>query len=125
MRLRRGIVAMLVLAWGPGARAEPPKSGIALLLEPNQEWRWTPFGPQHGLPSTRVRCLRLDSKGVLWVGTERGLRYFDGYTLQAIGSTGVDDAPISAITEKGDGELAVLAAEQLWLGGRGGFRKAA
>lgn len=125
MPKRRSTIAMFAVAWASlCVQADSAKTGLGLLLESGQDWRWALFGPQAGLPSTQVRCLYLDRAGVLWVGTERGLRWFDGYALQRAGEGALDRASIGQVVQKPDGEMAVLAGGELWLGGKQGFHKA-
>lgn len=42
------------------------------------------FSIDDGLPSNRVHSLLVHSSGYIWVGTNEGLRRFDGYKFQAI-----------------------------------------
>ena len=41
------------------------------------------FTSENGLPDNNVRCMALDSKGYLWLGTPNGLYRFDGYFYTA------------------------------------------
>jgi len=37
------------------------------------------FNMQQGLPSYKVQCILQDNNGFIWLGTQHGLSYFDGY----------------------------------------------
>ena len=41
--------------------------------------RYRRYTPADGLPSLRVYCITRDRTGRLWVGTDRGLAWFDGH----------------------------------------------
>ena len=41
------------------------------------------FTSENGLPDNNVRCMALDDKGYLWLGTPNGLYRFDGYFYTA------------------------------------------
>ncbi len=44
------------------------------------------IGPEQGLPSIRVNTVYQDSYQFLWIGTEVGLKQFDGYQLRSVGN---------------------------------------
>jgi len=72
---------------------------------------WTSYSTKEGLAGNMVHALRFDAKGILWIGTDKGVSRFDGKTFQNL-------------TEK-DGIGAVFAIEidhegHKWFGTFGG-----
>jgi ligand-binding sensor domain-containing protein/HAMP domain-containing protein len=53
---------------------------LAIWAQPPRHF--THFTERDGLSDNRVTCLLRDSQGYLWVGTQRGLNRFDGYTFR-------------------------------------------
>jgi len=49
---------------------------------------------------TAVFCLFKDSRGIMWLGTNRGLFFYDGVTAHLVGGTGVFGTQVYAIVEK-------------------------
>ncbi len=43
-----------------------------------EEGHWTNFGFKDGLPSDHIRTIAKDFHGRIWVGTDRGVAFFDG-----------------------------------------------
>lgn len=43
---------------------------------------WTSYAIKDGLAGNMVHALKFDSKGVLWIGTDKGVSRFDGKTFQ-------------------------------------------
>src|SRR6185369_4003188 len=43
---------------------------------------WQTFRVREGLPSDHVNCLLEDSTGLLWIGTDTGLAFFDSRKFQ-------------------------------------------
>jgi len=57
---------------------QPPISTNAQL----QSLRFRHFTPAQGLAHDIVLCILQDSQGYLWIGTQRGLNRFDGYSFK-------------------------------------------
>ena len=75
------------------------------------------FTTSNGLSDNSALCALRDSYGMLWVGTENGLNYFDGSRIKAYydvaGGTNADEAnSVISIYEHNDG---------IWLGGTAGL----
>ena len=68
----------------PLSKAQTARCGSRLPngLSALSNGRWQTFKVQDGLPSDRVNCLFEDSSGVLWVGTDDGLAFFDSGRFQ-------------------------------------------
>ena len=69
-------------------------------------------------PSDELRCLYADHRGMLWIGTNSGLKSYDGYNLQTVpitpdGTGTLPSKTILSITEDPD--------DNLWLGTRNGL----
>jgi ligand-binding sensor domain-containing protein/signal transduction histidine kinase len=63
------------------------------------------YSKKDGLPGTSVWCFCQDSKGYLWVGTNKGLCRFDGFIFQPVSSGGLTDTVIRDICEDREGNL--------------------
>jgi ligand-binding sensor domain-containing protein len=69
----------------------------------------TTFGHNEGLPSNNVRCLLLDRRGDLWIGTDRGLACLRNGKVVA----GVKDFPkkaVHALSEAPEGKVWIATA---------------
>lgn len=51
-----------------------------------------------------VYCLFMDSRGIVWLGTNNGLFFYDGVTTHAVSESGISRYPVYSITEY-DGTL--------------------
>ncbi len=51
---------------------------------------------------TAVYCLKKDSRGIMWLGTNRGLFLYDGVSTRPIGGSALSGSHIHSIVEKGD-----------------------
>jgi ligand-binding sensor domain-containing protein len=49
---------------------------------------WTTYSKRDGLASNAVTCIREDSQGRLWIGTDHGLTLYDGQRFTKAGLTG-------------------------------------
>ncbi|MFQ5551373.1 MAG: two-component regulator propeller domain-containing protein, partial [Gemmatimonadales bacterium] len=100
-----GIVLLALL--GPasaGAQVEDP------LLE---SWRWAYFSAEDGVPSNSIICVLEAADGTVWVASETGFAWFDGYRWRPVNLP----VPIRRITavslHPGDGVLAAIDG-RLW-----------
>ena len=78
-----------------------------------QQYNFTRFSVEEGLPRSGVYCLLEDSRGFMWIGTEGGgLARFDGreFVTYTIGD-GLPDNTIRSLYEDGQGNL--------WMGTNG------
>ena len=75
----------------------------------NYTYNITNYTDKEGLPSNRIRSLFVDSKGYLWVGTNKGLAILDIKSGQVLDITyildkmGVDDKNVGAVYEDSNG----------------------
>lgn len=51
---------------------------------------------------TAVFCFYKDSRGIVWLGTNSGLYFYDGVTTHPVGKSGLFGTQIYSIVEKGD-----------------------
>ena len=67
---------------------------------------YTNYTTQNGLPSNESYCLLQDSKGYIWIGTDRGLVRYDGYEfITYTTQEGLTDNVILALTEDKHGNI--------------------
>lgn len=82
----------------PGQAASPPAAATSASARTSDPW--APFdhpwfnriGIADGLPHSVTTALAQDSRGLVWIGTMRGLVRYDGYRMQVFGDRG-DGAP--------------------------------
>lgn len=78
-------------------------------LEPKpipQKYLYSNFTTEHGLPSNETFCIYQDSRGYIWIGTDRGLVKYDGYKFKTYTTLdGLIDNVILAITEDSKGNI--------------------
>ncbi len=98
-------------------------TGAPLSEKLYQSWRWTSFGRAEGLPAGQVTKIVEDTSGTIWVGTQRGLFFFDGFGFQEVAQqSGLPSGlPVAGIWTIGD-SLAVLQDGVLYLYNGAGFR---
>ncbi len=64
------------------------------------------YTTQNGLPSNETYCILQDSKGFIWIGTDRGLVRYDGYQFDIFTQAdGLTDNVIFHIAEDNTGRL--------------------
>jgi PAS domain S-box-containing protein len=85
--------------------------------------RWRRIDADSGLPDLRVRELEEASDGTLWVATDRGVHWYDGFTFQA--AEGLPKSAPSALVALRNGELATLFPDGLWRGSQAGWARVA
>ena len=78
------------------------------------------YSVEDGVSQSEIICIRQDSEGYIWIGTQNGLNRFDGYTFEKYFYDPSDNHSISNnwifdITEDQDGNI--------WLGTKGGLNK--
>lgn len=88
---------ILVLPLGKGFSLD--KRGSGTLSHIN-------FTTKDGLPSNEVYCVFQDSKGFIWVGTDRGVARFDGYEFKVFtAEDGLTDNVVFGIAEDSSGNI--------------------
>ncbi len=89
----------------------------------SEEWRWVDFGPESGLPAGNVRDL-VEAGGVVWLRTDEGVAYYDGFVWTNVGSAlGLPaGAPTSLAVVRGD-TLVLVVDGMIYRGGLHGFAR--
>ncbi|MGA3244780.1 MAG: two-component regulator propeller domain-containing protein [Bacteroidota bacterium] len=88
----------------------------------HESWRWSHFTTESGLPSNQVFCIAETPAGTIWVGTDKGLAWFDEFGWNTIDSgQGIPSTEISLIEPYGNDSILVFAGKDLYLGSRRHF----
>ena len=99
--LLRALVGGLLLAAGRPAHAHEPMAGVLEALTTRE-----------GLPINWVSSFLQDDDGGLWIGTDSGLVWYDGVTLEVVPET--RGAHIVQLVEGADGQRWVFAEARQW-----------
>ena len=94
--------------------------GQADPLEEN--WRWSRFATESGVPSDRVLIVVEDSEGSPWIMTDSGLAWYDGFQWRAAEFVGA--APTESCTwlqPDLSGGVLLVAGKRLYQGDRAGL----
>ena len=72
-------------------------AGYAQSQPYDEDWRWVQFTMESGLPSNHIYHLLETKDGTVWVGTEHGVAWFDGFKWTTVDSLNglPDEAPTS------------------------------
>ena len=90
------------------AQGTAPRSISEPLLD---DWRWTEFSTDDGLPSADVYAFAEDGDGIEWVLTTEGLAWFVGFSWHALDQrAGIPTAGLSALQADPRGDVVVVAA---------------
>ena len=57
----------------------------------SQQPSYKNFGTESGLPNLTIYKINQDSKGIIWMATEKGMCSYDGYTFKSYTSTDYQD----------------------------------
>ena len=88
-----------------------------------ESWRWARFDVHDGLPSKSITDLIETPGGQVWVGTEAGLAWYDGYFWHAVGpDQGLPAKRPSSMAVLGSKDLVVVVDGRLYQGGETGFK---
>ncbi len=71
-------------------------SSAPYLPEPELSWKNVTVGDK----KTAVFCLFMDSRGIMWLGTNSGLYFYDGVTTHPVGRTELSGTQVYSIVEK-------------------------
>ncbi|MGB1293850.1 MAG: histidine kinase [Flavobacteriales bacterium] len=97
-------VVILLLPFGKGFSTD--KRVLGTLSHIN-------FTTKDGLPSNEVYCVFQDSKGFIWVGTDRGVARFDGYEFKVFtAEDGLTDNVVFRIAEDSSGNIWFVTADR-------------
>ena len=126
MRRTRGfflLASVCLMFCSPVHADDQTKASVRALVSGQDEWRWATLSGSSGLPAGRVVAIENDGDGTVWVGTDRGVAWFDGY--QFLPPAGVTEplTDIRRIVRMGAGDIAVQAGESIWTGRRGALRR--
>ncbi|MBW7935231.1 MAG: hypothetical protein H3C62_16815, partial [Gemmatimonadaceae bacterium] len=81
------------------------------------DWRWVRSGVEEGLPATLVHVVSRAPNGTIWVGTERGPAWFDGYRWRRVHDAAGKPLPPSrtlALAATREGIVQFLLDGDLW-----------
>jgi len=97
-------VVILLLPFGKGFSLDKRVSGTLSHIN---------FTTKDGLPSNEVYCVFQDSKGFIWVGTDRGVARFDGYEFVVFtAEDGLTDNVVFRIAEDSSGNIWFVTADR-------------
>lgn len=78
---------------------------------------YTQYTTKDGLPSNETYCVFQDSKGIIWIGTDRGLVKYNGYEFKTYTTLdGLTDNVILAINEDNKGNIWYTGLNNIQLG---------
>lgn len=101
-------VFLLMLLWATALRAEPGRQ------------LFRAYDERDGLRNLVVLQMQQTRNGLLWVGTENGLYFYDGFAFQRTKATdGLVDPSITGIAEDSSGALWVTTGDSLVVAERG------
>ncbi len=121
----RSIFPILVLTGLlPLQAADAAAAGVRSLLSTQEEWRWVTLTADSGLPAGRVQAIEADGDETVWVGTDRGVAWFDGYQFvpPVTGDAGLP-RDVRRITRMDNGDVVLLADRDVWVGRRGRLQR--
>lgn len=96
-RICRLLIRVLVLALASlGARM--PMHSAPMLPEADLSWKNVEVGGK----KRAVFCLLRDSRGLMWLGTNDGLFFYDGVSARSVGEVVLSGSQIYSIVESGD-----------------------
>lgn len=116
VRSRAGLAALLVVGLGGPAvlQAQVPVT--------DEPWRWASFGRESGLPAVGISSITETSDGTIWVATDAGLAWFDGFVWHAMGAAeGVDERPGGQLVAGPGNRVFAIVHNQLHVGDTTGF----
>ncbi|MEZ5988799.1 MAG: ATP-binding protein [Planctomycetota bacterium] len=93
-----------------------------------EAWRWRSHGEDQGLPSAHVLRLAVDGGGTLWVGTDKGIAWYDGYRFHVVprsgASAGLRFETIPRMLPHGEDRVFVeLEDGKPWIASRSGLER--
>ena len=108
---------LLALASVAGAGAGPVERTL-------EDWRWSRFDVEHGLPSNDVIELAESATGDVWAATSAGVAWFDGWRWVAMGrKQGMPpEAPLALCVAPG-GRVWIAMEDGLYCGDELGFTR--
>ncbi|NOT01990.1 MAG: response regulator [Phycisphaerales bacterium] len=110
---RERTTAWLVLSFAVGATAA--RADTDLSFQWDEPWRWARFTTDDGLPSPEVTAVAETSSDTVWIGTRRGLAWFDAYQWHVVDPMQVPDELVSSVAVARDGRVAAVVDRRLYL----------
>jgi ligand-binding sensor domain-containing protein len=98
--------------WVTGALTADRRGGLFLLRYDTATRSCIPYGKDQSYGGEGVRAIHEDRQGRVWLGTNRGLKRFDGSRFEDSATTGLGEEAVCAIREDREGHL--------WIGVGGG-----
>jgi signal transduction histidine kinase/ligand-binding sensor domain-containing protein len=81
------------------------------------------YTEESGLPSNQVVCIAETRKGTIWVGTQKGLAWFDNHEWHLIDTAkGLPPRQVHFIEEFGEDAILVCVDSSLYIGDVNGFK---
>lgn len=110
-----GAVAACLLGMLPAGLGGQTISG-------SEAWRWAQYGRAEGLPAGGVSDIAETTDGTVWVATDAGLAWFDGFLWHAVGTAqGVPGSPGGRLVPVAGGGLLAVVHGRLFRGDSSGF----
>lgn len=88
-----------------------------------EDWRWVQFTENSGLPSNDILDVFETTTGIVWVRTDAGLAWYDGFVWQPVGPA--EGLPLGIISQAKpglNGDVLVVAEEKYYHGTTHGFQ---
>jgi ligand-binding sensor domain-containing protein len=100
--------------WGGSVQAQEISAPAKLAIAEGTDLRFTRFSSGDDAWPASVTCLAQDTQGFLWLGTENGIRRYDGYRLRAYrndpnDSNSLNGTYVSALLTDRSGKLWVAS----------------
>ena len=105
------LALLVLLASSHAAHAAPAKTIPPSLHEPLGDYTIATWGERDGVPPGRIRTIRQDSDGYLWLATDAGLIRFDGARFDEWHGTAGSRLPSGAATS-----LLIARDRSIWVG---------
>jgi PAS domain S-box-containing protein len=87
-----------------------------------ESWRWARFSIADGLPDECINALAEHPDGTVWVGTDAGVAWFDGWLWHPLPFAGEKSVEkVLSLTIDKSGTVWAVAGTSLYRGGTGGF----
>lgn len=110
-------VASALLTAGLAGAARQAETEVDLGLR--DPWRWRSFDADAGLLDLRIRELEEGFDGTLWVGTDLGLHWYDGFEFRP--ASGTPRATTLSMAPLADGRCLAQFVDGIYIGDRDGF----
>lgn len=89
----------------------------------NEEWRWTVYTSETGLPSDYIYSILETPSGLIWAATSKGYAYFDDYYWHSIEIDSIREFPRNIAISDGDAGIIAIYSGELLRISRDGFTR--